>query len=395
MAIAPAPLPRNQGFLELLRETLPIQDRALELYQRLLAINDLASSMNAAKDVDQIQNALTACFREWMPQDCISLCILDGTCYRRCRIAGPSGFVLEGTYPSDQGLTGTALGSGTALWAPESVPPAEIAGWIGETKPGSAVILPFIALGKVVGALELISLHPKRFDQVEYHLSFLVAAHLSSSLENVLTKQELASANARLRDHDLRLRQLNQELQLLAHTDDLTGLHNKRRLLEQVNAEIARARRYGEIMSCLMIDVDHFKLINDSYGHQAGDEILRQAGPLLRQSLRVTDFVARYGGEEFTVLLPRTDAVGAFRAAENLRIKFSETPFHIPSSSDIKITISIGIASCTKFDRLDAEQVILQADTALYQAKRSGRNQICLSDEFDSGPGEVNILAGQ
>jgi diguanylate cyclase (GGDEF)-like protein len=393
MAIAPSPLTGKQGFLELLGEPLPVQERALELYQRLLAISDLAAAMNAASEIDQIQYALAACFRDWIPQHCVTLCVLDGNSYRRCRVSGTPDLVKEGVFAAGEGLTGKALSSGTALWVKENVSRTDITGWTGPEHPGSAVIQPLIALGRVVGALELISCHPSRFDQVEYHLSFLVAAHLSSSLNNVLTRQELASANARLRDRDLMLRQLSQELELLAHTDDLTGLYNKRRLFEQLNAEIARAKRYGEIMSCLMIDIDHFKLINDSFGHQAGDEVLRQVGTLLRRSLRVTDFIARYGGEEFTALLPRTDAAGAYRAAENLRKKFGATPFHIPSSSDISLTISIGIASCTKFDRLDSEQVILRADTALYDAKRSGRNRCCFADE--SGQPKVNILAAQ
>ena len=393
MAIAPIPLSGNQGFPGLPYESIPVPERALELYQRLLAVNDLVAAMNAASEVDQIQHALAAYFREWIPQHCVTLCVLDGNSYRRCRVSGTAELVKEGVFPAGVGLTGKALSSSTALWVREDVSRADIEGWIGPESPGSAILQPLIALGRVVGTLELISSDPRRFDPMEYHLSFLVASYLSSSLNNVLTKKELMSAQARLRDRDRMLRQLNQELELLAHTDDLTGLYNKRRLFEQLNAEIARAKRYGEIMSCLMIDVDHFKLINDSLGHQAGDEVLRQVGTLLRRSLRVTDFVARYGGEEFTALLPRTDAAGAYRAAENLRKKFSATPFHLPSSSNLSITISIGIASCTKFDRLDAEQVILCADTALYEAKRSGRNRCCFADE--SGQTKVNILAGQ
>jgi len=214
-------------------------------------------------------------------------------------------------------------------------------------------------------------------------MGFLVAAHLSSSLENVLTRQELANANARLRDHDIRLMQLNLQLQQLAHTDDATGLFNKRRLFEQLQAEIARARRYGEILSCLMLDIDEFKQVNDTYGHQAGDEVLRQIGSLLRRSLRVTDFVARYGGEEFTVLLPRTDNSGAYRVAENLRRTMKAYEF-ILSSARVHLTVSIGIASCTKFDKLDAQQIILRADNALYRAKRSGRDRVCFSEDTES-----------
>lgn len=391
MAIPASPITQGKGLLDLLRETVPLQERALELYGRLLAINELATSMNAAKDVDQLHSSLAACFREWMPQESVCLCIKNGTSYRRCRLSGPADLVKEDVFPLDMGIAGTVLSSGSPLWLPEA---HDIAGWLCSDRslPGSAVVLPFTVLGKIVGVLELISGRPGRFDEFEYHLGFLVAAHFSSSLENVLTRQELATANARLRDHDLRLRQLNHQLQQLAHTDDLTGLFNKRRLFEHLDAEIARARRYGEIMSCLMLDIDDFKLINDRYGHQAGDEVLRQVGLLLRRSLRVTDFVSRYGGEEFTVLLPRTDGAGAYRAAEKLRLKFKQQAFVIPAGV-VAITVSVGIACCTKFDRLDSQQVILLADGALYRAKRSGRDRVCFSEVAEPDTATVNILA--
>ncbi len=382
MAIPAFPVVQGRGLLDLLRETVPMQERAVEVYSRLLTINELATSMNLAKEVDQLYSLVAACFREWMPQESVCLCIKDNDSYRRCLLSGPADLVREDVFSLDLGITGTVLNSGAPSWVPEC---SRIAGWCGaeDSLPVATVVLPVTSLGKVVGALELISRKPERFDEFEYHLSFLVAAHLSSSLENVLTRQELATANAILRDHDLRLRQLNQQLQQLVHTDDLTGLFNKRRLLEQLDAEIARARRYGEIMSCLMLDIDDFKLINDTYGHQAGDEVLRQVGRLLRHSLRVTDFVARYGGEEFTILLPRTDGAGAYRASENLRNKFKQHPFVI-AAEEVCLTVSIGIACCTKFDRLDSRQVILRADNALYRAKRSGRDRSCFSEEGDS-----------
>jgi diguanylate cyclase (GGDEF)-like protein len=121
--------------------------------------------------------------------------------------------------------------------------------------------------------------------------------------------------------------------------------------------------------------------VNDIYGHQAGDEVLRQTGALLRRSLRVTDFVARYGGEEFTVLLPQTNSFGAGRAAENLRAMFMAHPFELPKNARVHLTISIGISCCSKFNFLDARQVIALADHALYQAKRNGKNQCRVADE--------------
>jgi diguanylate cyclase (GGDEF)-like protein len=131
-----------------------------------------------------------------------------------------------------------------------------------------------------------------------------------------------------------------------------------------------------------MIDIDDFKKINDTFGHQAGDEVLRQTGLLLRQSLRVSDFVARYGGEEFTIILPRTNSAGAYRVAENLRLAFKSHEFKIPSAS-IFITISIGVACYSGVGSLDTQQLISQADTALYRAKNNGKDQACFNNESD------------
>jgi diguanylate cyclase (GGDEF)-like protein len=285
--------------------------------------------------------------------------------------------------------------SGTPLWVADTDTAGSIGrlcGVIREIAPRSLIVLPFSAQGEIVGCLEMNSEHSNRFDRIEYHLAFLVAAHLSSALENVLTKQELTNANSRLKDHDQQLMELNRKLRELAHTDEATGLFNKRRLFERLDMEIARARRYGEILTCLMLDIDDFKKINDTYGHQAGDEILRQIGLLLQNSLRVTDFVARYGGEEFTVLLPRTNSAGAATVAENLRKKFMLHAFTLPAMI-LRLTVSIGVACCTTFDRLDAQQIIQRADNALYRAKRAGKNRASFACEAEPPCKEVRILS--
>ncbi|HYK88139.1 MAG TPA: sensor domain-containing diguanylate cyclase [Acidobacteriota bacterium] len=381
MATAALNVECNRGLLDLFVHAFPQHERATELYRRLLAINELAASMNASMDADRLQSCLATYFQDWMPDISARLCILDGESYRRSRLSGPNIFSEEGNSRLGGSPTGGALRSAAPLWIRDlrshggTEDPTD-----GDHPHGCIMVLPLTAVGRVVGALEIVSDQPNRFDEIDYHLSVLVAAHASCSIENVLTKQELASANARLRDHDIRLTQLNLQLQQLAHTDDTTGLFNKRRLFEQLQAEIARARRYGEILSCLMLDIDEFKQVNDTYGHQAGDEVLRQIGGLLRRSLRVTDFVARYGGEEFTVLLPHTNGSGAARAAENLRNTMKKHEFVLPSAR-IHLTVSIGIACCTKFDKLDAQQIILRADNALYRAKRAGRDRVCCSEE--------------
>jgi diguanylate cyclase (GGDEF)-like protein len=375
---------QGKCLIDLLRQKVPLQERAIEIYQQLLAINELAAAMNGAQDIEQLQSCLARTFQGLTPEESVRLCIVEGDRYRRLRMSGPEVPQEEGCFPVGLGLAGRVLQSGNPLWIRDmSYTADEEAGTAATADtPRTVMLLPFTALGKVIGVLELVSSRPDRFDEIDYHLMFLVTAHLSSSLENILTRQELATANARLKDHDLRLTHLNQQLQLLAHTDEATGLFNKRRLFEQLNAEIARARRYGEILSCLMIDIDDFKRINDTWGHQTGDEALRQIGTILKQSLRVTDFVARYGGEEFTVLLPRTDRQGAQRVAESIcrRLRSNEL---ITTVARLQVTVSIGIACCTKFDRLDAQQIILAADSALYRAKEAGKDRVCLSDEID------------
>jgi len=382
MAVAAIPITKGKGLIELLRKTIPSQEQAIELYRRLLAINNLSGLMGSAQNIDQLQGFLCEYFHECFRDEQVHLCIVEESHYKRLRLSGTPVPEWESYVPVTQGLAGSVLKSGTRLWIPDtkaSEKNRERFQTDTGCLPGSILVIPFFAKGKVIGCLEITSSQPNRLDEIEYHLGAIVVTHLSASLENIITRQELATANARLKDHDQRMTLLNEKLRELAHTDESTGLYNKRRLMEQLDMEIARARRYGEVFSCFMIDIDDFKSINDRFGHQAGDEVLRQTGLLLNRSLRNSDFIARYGGEEFTVLLPRTNGAGAYRAAENLRSNFMSHTFTLPSAG-VHITISVGIASYTTFDCMDAQQVIQRADNALYRAKRAGKNQVCFNE---------------
>ena len=167
-----------------------------------------------------------------------------------------------------------------------------------------------------------------------------------------------------------KLRQQNEELETLSLTDGLTGLANRRFLVQQLNEEALRFRRTKKEFSVLMADVDHFKQYNDTFGHPAGDEVLRKVARILQSAVREMDCVARYGGEEFCVMLPETSAPGAAILAERIceRVAAAEFPGQ-------KITLSLGVASLPdNGDTPDA--VIAAADEALYQAKREGRNRV-------------------
>jgi diguanylate cyclase (GGDEF)-like protein len=160
------------------------------------------------------------------------------------------------------------------------------------------------------------------------------------------------------------------ELDALATTDGLTGIANRRTFQARLEAEISRASRYHTPLALMLLDVDHFKSLNDAHGHQAGDQVLQRMGRLLVSSTRTTDLVARYGGEEFAVILVNTSKGAAQETAERLRARIEAEPW--PNRA---VTASIGIASWGPADD-SAGELIHQADQALYYAKKCGRNQV-------------------
>jgi diguanylate cyclase (GGDEF)-like protein len=162
------------------------------------------------------------------------------------------------------------------------------------------------------------------------------------------------------------------ELERLASTDSLTGLPNRRYFLEVANREVERMRRFLVPASVIMIDLDHFKDVNDTYGHAAGDEVLRVTCRTFKRSLREIDVLARLGGEEFVVMLPETNAEGASSAAEKLRGSLSKA-IVANGPHEIKTTASFGVAQVWSGDQ-SVDEVLGRSDSALYQAKNSGRN---------------------
>ncbi|AFG36549.1 sensor domain-containing diguanylate cyclase [Spirochaeta africana] len=165
-----------------------------------------------------------------------------------------------------------------------------------------------------------------------------------------------------------------QQLKRLARTDQLTGILNRYWFHELSDREIEAARRYGHPLSLIIFDVDHFKQVNDTYGHNVGDEVLKQLVGVVQGEIRASDVLARWGGEEFVVLLPHADAAAAGQAAEKLRAAVESADV----GADGGVTISLGVAELGSEESLDA--MIGRADRALYRAKQSGRNRSCLAD---------------
>ena len=174
--------------------------------------------------------------------------------------------------------------------------------------------------------------------------------------------------------------QLYEMIVYKSHTDSLTDLWNHGYFQEKLTYELERAKKPNQPLSLVLIDIDNFKDLNDTYGHQFGDTILKELAMILKQSSRETDYVCRYGGEEFTLILPQTNKEKAYEIAERLRSRieqYSFSPYTQPKN--LKLTISLGVATYS-VDAITKEELISKADKAMYIAKFSGKNKSCLAD---------------
>ncbi|MDQ2799817.1 MAG: diguanylate cyclase, partial [Armatimonadota bacterium] len=200
--------------------------------------------------------------------------------------------------------------------------------------------------------------------------------------EDLIQQQimQIKDYTAVLETQKMELEAVNAELETLALRDGLTGLSNRRAFGQRVALEMGRAVRYGLPLSLLLLDVDHFKEYNDTFGHVAGDEVLKTLSQVLHTQGRETDFFARYGGEEFVIILPHTDSAGALTLAERLRIAIANAPW--PARP---VTASIGAA--TLLPNMEAEDdLVSAADRALYAAKAAGRNRVVHALSLDGAP---------
>ncbi len=230
----------------------------------------------------------------------------------------------------------------------------------------SIALVPLLRNKRIIGSLNLGSADPARFtpalgtDFIE-HMASIIAI----CLENVIS---------------------NEMLKYIGLTDSLTGVYNRRYIDRRLLEEIGRARRQAYRISCLYIDIDHFKAVNDSVGHQGGDEVLREVAARIKAELRLSDALGRFGGEEFVVLLIDADLDSATMVAQRIRSSIADAPFALSSGEVLPLSVSIGVATLDDFERDHAiegvaQQLVAHADSALYQAKESGRNRVVSFDD--------------
>jgi diguanylate cyclase (GGDEF)-like protein/PAS domain S-box-containing protein len=218
--------------------------------------------------------------------------------------------------------------------------------------------IPLLFQNRLIGMLALDSRRVDYFTDEDEKIAQTFAAHVSIALENS---------------------RLYAEIKQLAITDGLTGLFNRRHFFVSAEKEIERAKRYNKPLAALMFDIDHFKQVNDTYGHRAGDQTLQMVARITSGTMRKIDLCGRYGGEEFVIILPETDLECAKIAAERLRQQIEASRAYTPNG-EVKITVSLGVAALEPDDTID--NLLDHADQAMYQSKQHGRNRIEVFSKF-------------
>ncbi|HEY7115591.1 MAG TPA: diguanylate cyclase [Tepidisphaeraceae bacterium] len=196
--------------------------------------------------------------------------------------------------------------------------------------------------------------------------------------ENEKLRSEIEKALEQVREKNLQLEQSLKKMEEMAATDALTGLYNRRHFGKALEQCFAEAQRYGKDLSCVMIDLDSYKKLNDTYGHQVGDQLLMLAGRVMTANKRAMDIAARYGGDEFVLLLPHASGDEAAAVAQRIREEFLRSSAQLLKREQ-GVTMSIGVGSLNANHPTHADQLVSLADAALYQAKDAGRNRISMS----------------
>ena len=251
-----------------------------------------------------------------------------------------------------QGISGHVASTGNPLVIPgqEDVPPDDL-----EPRAGSQLSVPLFSQNRVLAVLNLYDKQEGHFTEADLHTIISLCDQAGVAIENVL---------------------LHQEAQRMAIMDGLTGIWNHRWFQIQFAQELDRAQRFKRPFSLVVLDIDNFKVFNDTYGHQVGNFVLVELANRIRSSVRDVDMFARYGGEEFELLLSETDSAGGLNAAEKIREAIGGSPFVTDMVPEpLKVTVSVGVASYPQ-DGLDAATIFKAADLAMYKAKSQGKNRV-------------------
>ncbi len=345
--------------LALTKEKLALKEKLEERLTELSLLFDVAHSLNSTLELNEMLERITRLVVERLRIPNFSIMLLNAEGLLEIRSAWPQHRGSEGlTFALGEGACGRAAETQRAVYLPDVSDRSSIfarRNLVGGTDHGSLLAVPMVHMNTLLGVMNFQRLEIASFSPEELELLTAVADQAATAVKNA---------------------RLHAETVQLTLTDPLTGAPNRRHLFNRLELELARAERYDSPLSVIMVDVDHFKRLNDTAGHRTGDEALRKVCDVLRGRVRKVDTLARYGGEEFMVLLPQTSKADAMEVGEKLRRAVLESPaLASPSQPTGHITISLGVASYP-VDATEQDTLVDCADAALYGSKRGGRNRV-------------------
>ena len=348
----------NARQYEELESTSTELQRQLRLRHELL---NLSTALLSTLDQDDVFALITSMLKQMVDYDTMDIRLVDEATnelvaiYARDENADE---MLGFRIPVEAGLSGWVVRHNEAQLVNDMNADSRVVQVPGtdESEPQASIVVPLNVRGKVTGVLTIDRLHGRVFEESELEPAKLFANMAAIAIQNARSFEEMERQ---------------------AISDGLTGIHNYRHFRDTLKSTVSRAKRYGESFCLLMMDLDHFKAVNDTVGHQAGDEVLRAVADVLRSCSRDSDYQARYGGEEFVMLLPQTGLSEADTLAERVRSQVAEIDAGHPG---LRVTMSIGVASFPDSAN-DSDGVLAAADAALLRAKARGRDRVCLAGD--------------
>lgn len=344
------------------------RNRLEQQAEELNFINEFSSTIGSTLEIDQIIEILFEKLSVGVPIDAAALFVFQKDGVKTYMSLAAEVDEAEASYLTKVFVTRSAeiLGEPLPVDAIETVSlsrhprPASSCGTAGAgslVSKGCSFAVPMRVADELIGVLMVSSFGGPPFSSNQKRLVSTIANQISLALKNSLE---------------------HRRIQELAIRDSLTGLYNYRAFQSILEKKYDEHLRYGRPLSVILIDIDHFKKVNDTHGHQKGDELLREIASLLVRCCRRSDFIARYGGEEFILILPETLLEPARDLADRIRLKVSAGAL-INSTSNIKVTVSLGVASVENSWVHGSHDLVRAADEALYRAKRQGRNRVCIA----------------
>ena len=351
-----------EGFVSDINERKKTEESEQEARLQTETLRQTLIDLTSELDLEQVLKRILLLLKKVIPYDSATLLLLEDEKFRVMAARGSTDTAQLGghTYRDNNFLIEKIVQTKKAYIVDDAQSNSKISlvdtvqnvrGWMG---------VPLLWHGEIVGILTVDSYQPGLYHTAHAYLAETFANGAAIAIENA---------------------RLYKEAQTLATIDSLTGLTNRRSFYALAENEFVRSKRYGHPLSLIMIDIDHFKSVNDSYGHAIGDAVLKMLTQKVRLELRQTDIFARFGGEEFMVLLPETDTLNAVQVAERIRNCIAETPVSVEEHK-IMVTISLGIA---EYDEtcINLDDLLNRSDKALYWAKQIGRNRVRIWRDTD------------